>query len=429
MAKRAAARTTNAGAKKRLTPRASVAGRVPPRRHSPSKTHRSPRSPSACAKRAVWSPEPTAIRSAPARWRSRCCRSPRSRRRRFSATLADARSPVGGDASSRAARFSTPSSPWRIRRAPVLDPERSPPPGGGELLGLHSIVALVSSDPHLAFRILALNTEKAHNLRDRSLEVIRMARALARERRGAKESDYAAEFESPALLTLGILYEGNRRFSGGAYLPLLRKVDRFAAAALGASLRAREGHAARIADIDRRVGAIVERLKARGFRSPYLRAYVVARVNPVRWMRQKTAAAKPPMPLGEALTRMGRAFATSTSLPSSRAIWRCWPRSRRPKPSEARGPLPRSPRGDPGVTPSGLAFPRPARRPRASARRARRSGASRARQTSPVHRAGGGLAPRDHRAVARSTRGRASRARPAPADRAPRPPLRPARSS
>jgi ParB family chromosome partitioning protein len=87
---------------------------------------------------------------------------------------------------------------------------------------------------------------------------------------------------------------------------MLRKLDRFADVGLGASLRSREGHAARITDIDQRVGAIVERLKARGFRSPYLRAYVVARVNPVRWTRQKPDSGKPPMPLGEALTRMGR---------------------------------------------------------------------------------------------------------------------------
>src|SRR5262249_49694229 len=145
-----------------------------------------------------------------------------------------------------------------------------------------------------------------HNLRDRSLEVIRMARALAREHRGATESDYAAEFESPPLLTLGILYEANRRFSGSAYLPMLRRVDRFTTVGLSVSLRSREGHAARIAEIDRGVGAIVERLKARGFRSPYLRAYVVARVNPVRWSREKPGSDKPPMPLGEALTRMAR---------------------------------------------------------------------------------------------------------------------------
>jgi ParB family transcriptional regulator, chromosome partitioning protein len=202
--------------------------------------------------------------------------------------------PIIAVADPRSTGFWTPNGRHRLAAANVL--------------GLRSIMALVSADPQLAFRILALNTEKAHNLRDRSLEAIRMARALAGERRGAKESDYAAEFESPALLTLGILYDGNRRFSGGAYLPLLRKVDRFASAALGPSLRSREGYAARIAEIDQRVGAILERLKSRGFRSPYLRAYVVARVNPVRWVREKRDAAKPAMPLGEALTRMGRSI-------------------------------------------------------------------------------------------------------------------------
>ena len=191
-------------------------------------------------------------------------------------------------------RFWTPNGRHRLAAA--------------NLLGLRSIAALVSANSHLAFRILALNTEKAHNLRDRSLEVIRMARALAREHRAVKESDYAAEFESPALLTLGILYEANRRFAGGAYLPLLRRLDRYAPVGLAASLRGREGQAARIADIDRRVSAVVARLQARGFRSPHLRAYVVARVNPVRWTREKPGSDKPPMPLGEALTRMGRSI-------------------------------------------------------------------------------------------------------------------------
>jgi ParB family chromosome partitioning protein len=176
-------------------------------------------------------------------------------------------------------------------------------------LGLRTITALVSDNADLAFKILALNTEKAHNLRDRSLEVIRMARARVAEKNAGKESDYATEFEAAALLTLGILYEDDRRFSGGAYLPLLRKVDRFSSGSLAASLRSREGFAARIAAIDRRVAAVVERLQQRGFRSPYLRAFVVARINPVRWVRPKKGAQDAPsMPIGEALTRMSRAI-------------------------------------------------------------------------------------------------------------------------
>ena len=173
-----------------------------------------------------------------------------------------------------------------------------------KVLGLRQITALVCPDERLAFRILALNTEKAHNLRDRSLEVIRMARNLAKRNPHAKESDYAAEFEAPELLTLGIVYEKNGRFGGGAYSPLLKKVDRFIDRGLPVSLRRREDLAARLHGIDMQVKRIIDGLQKRGFKSPYLRNYVVARINPVRFYRPKKGDTEPPMPIAEALTRM-----------------------------------------------------------------------------------------------------------------------------
>ena len=176
-----------------------------------------------------------------------------------------------------------------------------------KVLGLRELTALVSPDAELAFRILALNTEKAHNLRDRSLEVIRMARALAKQDGKARESSYANQFESPELLTLGIVYESEPRFAGGAYAPFLRKVDRFGEGALAATLRERAGFAARLREIDAGVKDIVKQLAARGFRSPYLRSYVVARINPVRFHKTKRGDPKPPMPIGAALTRMAAA--------------------------------------------------------------------------------------------------------------------------
>jgi len=173
-----------------------------------------------------------------------------------------------------------------------------------KLLGLRQVTALISPDEELAFRILALNTEKAHNLRDRSLEVIRMARALAARNKRVRETEYAEQFESPALLTLGIVYEQERRFAGGAYHPALRKLDRFSSRMLGTSLREREGWASRLLAIDQEVVRIVDELKERGFRSPYLRNLVVARINPVRFHRAKKGVTKPPMAMGAALTRM-----------------------------------------------------------------------------------------------------------------------------
>jgi ParB family transcriptional regulator, chromosome partitioning protein len=190
-------------------------------------------------------------------------------------------------------RFWTPNGRHRLAAAKVL--------------GLQQLTALVSEDPELAFRILALNTEKAHNLRDRSLEVIRMARALAKQDGKARESSYAAQFEGPELLTLGIVYEREPRFAGGAYAPFLKKVDRFGEGALSATLREREGFAARLREIDAAVKNIVKKLAERGFRSPYLRSYVVARINPVRFHKLKKGDPKPPMPIGAALVRMAAA--------------------------------------------------------------------------------------------------------------------------
>jgi ParB family chromosome partitioning protein len=176
-----------------------------------------------------------------------------------------------------------------------------------KVLGLRQITALVSPDEDLAFRILALNTEKAHNLKDRSLEVIRMARNLAGRKPRARETEFAAEFEAPELLTLGIVYDENSRFGGGAYSPMLKKVDRFSDRTLAASLRERMGCAARLLDIDVQVKRIIAGLQARGFQSPYLRNYVVARLNPVRFHKLRKNATQTPMPLREALTRMAAA--------------------------------------------------------------------------------------------------------------------------
>jgi len=193
-------------------------------------------------------------------------------------------------------RFWTPNGRHRLAAA--------------KMLGMRQIMALISPDDALAYRILALNTEKAHNLRDRSLEVIRMARSLARHHAKAPESQFVREFESPDLLTLGIVYERAPRFAGGAYGSLLKKVDRFSAATLVASLRERENFAARLAEIDGLVKKIIAALQAKGFKSPYLRNYVVARINPVRFHKAKKGDTQPPMPLAQALTRMAAAAKT-----------------------------------------------------------------------------------------------------------------------
>jgi ParB family chromosome partitioning protein len=150
-------------------------------------------------------------------------------------------------------------------------------------LGAKTVIALLVPDPDVAFKILALNTEKAHNLKEKSLETIRMERALA-ERAGSRlEREFAFEFDQPAFLTLGAAYDKRPRLSGGAYQPVLRRIEGFLDERLAKALAERERRASKLLAIDDEVSRVVQKLKGRGFTSPYLRPFVVARVNPIRF--------------------------------------------------------------------------------------------------------------------------------------------------
>lgn len=156
--------------------------------------------------------------------------------------------------------------------------------GAMRRLGAKAIVALVIPEAEVAHRILLLNTEKAHNLREKALEVARLAVALA-ELDDRPERDYAIEFEEAALITLGFCYEQNGRFAGGAYHPVLKRCDKFLSMKLPRALEVRRERAAKLLELNDAVTAAVASLKSRGFESPYLRAFVVARINPLRFKR------------------------------------------------------------------------------------------------------------------------------------------------
>jgi ParB family chromosome partitioning protein len=149
-------------------------------------------------------------------------------------------------------------------------------------LGAKAIIGLLVPDQDVAFKILALNTEKAHNVKEKSLETIRMARALAASKAG-NEVDYAFEFEQAPYLTLGAAYEERKSLSGGAYHPVLRRIDDFLEEPMKKALKERDRRSAKVLKRDDAVSKVVQALKARGLTSPYLKPFVVARVNPIRF--------------------------------------------------------------------------------------------------------------------------------------------------
>ncbi|HTG95835.1 MAG TPA: hypothetical protein VL982_00160 [Burkholderiales bacterium] len=165
-------------------------------------------------------------------------------------------------------------------------------------LGARSITALVVPKREIAWQILALNTEKAHNLREKSLEVIRIYRGLLDEDASRAESGFAFYLEEASLVTLGICYQQNGKFAGGAYNPIVRRLETFSDEPIAKAIKRHEKTAELLMDLDARVTEAVKKLKEKGFVSPYLRTFVVARINPLRWIQGD------PPPLEEVLKTM-----------------------------------------------------------------------------------------------------------------------------
>jgi ParB family chromosome partitioning protein len=165
-------------------------------------------------------------------------------------------------------------------------------------LGARSISALVVADREVAWQILALNTEKAHNLKERSLEVIRIYRGLVDEDPSRPESQFAFYLNEAALVTLGVCYERVPRFGGGVYHPILRRLETFTDDPLRSAVKDHEKRAGMVLDLEDKIAGLVKKLKERGLLSPYLRSFVVARINPLRWIKGE------PPPLEEVLKTM-----------------------------------------------------------------------------------------------------------------------------
>ena len=189
-----------------------------------------------------------------------------------------------GDAIDRLGRFLDPVIAVRAADGKYWTPNGHHRVAALNSLGAKAVTVLLIPEQEVAHRILLLNTEKAHNLREKALEVIRLAEGLA-ALDDRPERDFEAEFEEAALLTLGACYQQNGRFAGGAYHPVLKRVDKFLAAKLPRALETRRERAGRLLDLNEAVNAAVAALKARGFQSPYLKAFVVARINPIRFKR------------------------------------------------------------------------------------------------------------------------------------------------
>jgi ParB family chromosome partitioning protein len=72
------------------------------------------------------------------------------------------------------------------------------------------------------------------------------------------------------------------RFGAGVCHPILRLLEEFTEEPLRVAIKDHEKRACMVLDLDEKVAATMKKLKERGLVSPYLRAFVVARINPLR---------------------------------------------------------------------------------------------------------------------------------------------------
>src|SRR5438876_75093 len=121
------------------------------------------------------------------------------------------------------------------------------------------VPAILVVEPDVGYQILPLNIEKAHNLKEKSLEVIRMYRSLAESQPSSTEEEWAFQFESAHFITLGLLYEQNKRFAGGAFAPILRRVDKFLKTTLKKGVGEREERAGLVREADEALAVVVAR--------------------------------------------------------------------------------------------------------------------------------------------------------------------------
>jgi ParB family transcriptional regulator, chromosome partitioning protein len=78
----------------------------------------------------------------------------------------------------------------------------------------------------------------------------------------------------------------------------VRRLETFSEESIAKAIKKHEKTAELLMELDARVSEAVKKLKDKGFVSPYLRTFVVARINPLRWIQGE------PPPLEEVLKTM-----------------------------------------------------------------------------------------------------------------------------
>lgn len=147
------------------------------------------------------------------------------------------------------------------------------------------ISAIVIPDEKVATYILSLNTEKTPNLKEKSLEVYNLYMELMKDNKDQTELDFEFQFEEGVYITFGIVYGTTKGFSGSAYFPYLRKIDRFIDKNLPTAIKERNDRATKVIELHEVTLKKEKECKEKGIIHQFLRQMIMSKANPYK--RQK----------------------------------------------------------------------------------------------------------------------------------------------
>lgn len=185
-------------------------------------------------------------------------------------------------------RFLDPIILVRSKEGKYWTPNGSHRLAAMKALGKEKITAIIVPDEKVLGQILALNIEKPHNIKEKSLEVIKMYRHFLATGGDIPESEFAFQFEEPYFATLGVIYEKRERFSGAAYVPLLKRIDQFLSQPLSEAIKERERRAKRVEEeVEPKVLRLMKELEEKKFTFPFLKQLIISQNNPVRGRKKE----------------------------------------------------------------------------------------------------------------------------------------------
>jgi len=153
------------------------------------------------------------------------------------------------------------------------------------ILGLKEIPAILLLEEDAGRYVLAMNVEKAHTVKDRSLEVIKLYEELLEKKPEKEEREFEDIFESGAYATLGLIYKEQEKFHGSAYESLLRRIDFLLDQPLRDAYEVRKERARLVKEVDQIASEVVQKMREKGVNHPFLWQAVIGSANPIKRKR------------------------------------------------------------------------------------------------------------------------------------------------